>query len=268
MEDWGGGGPSGGFSFSGSKTCRQRLYLSCNLWFILIEIYFPVQWCVFDWIFYPWEYVKCFYIIDYIYARIDLTPWYIVCLYCLLVVEEVLYQFKMKIGKLNGDLLQPSEIRYEVWSFSVRHLLSIAYWKILISGVKMFVVVPQAIGISLRNRIGDSAGEFLVVVLWGLFSRHSMYLNCSFSLVSVSGLGACIPSRVWLVWSLSQPAYLPWFYAPFLPVCEFLTCICVYTWFPLRFLCIHLGLLRTVAYALDFSFLWKIIGFWVNSVSC
>ena len=27
MEDWGGGGPSGGFSFSGSQTCRQRLSL-------------------------------------------------------------------------------------------------------------------------------------------------------------------------------------------------------------------------------------------------
>ena len=48
-----------------------------------------------------------------IYARIDLTP-YIECLYCLLVVEEVTDQFKLKIGKLNGDLLQPSGIRYEV----------------------------------------------------------------------------------------------------------------------------------------------------------
>ena len=58
------------------------------------------------------------------------------------------------------------------------------------------VVVPQAIGISLRNRIGDSAGEFLVIILWGLVSWHSMCLNCSFSLASVSGLGACIPGRV------------------------------------------------------------------------
>ena len=45
-------------------------------------------------------------------------------------------------------------------------IISIAYWEILIFGVKLPVVVPQAIGISLRNRIGDSAGEFLVVVLW------------------------------------------------------------------------------------------------------
>ena len=94
-----------------------------------------------------------------IYARIDLTPWYIVCLYCLLVVEEVLYQFKMKIGKLNEDLLQPSGIRYEVWSFSVRCLIYLAYWNWLTFGVKLSVVVPQAIGISLYNRIGDSAGD-------------------------------------------------------------------------------------------------------------
>ena len=72
-----------------------------------------------------------------------------------------------EVGKLNGDLLQPSGIRYEVWSFSVRYLISIAYWKRLISGVKLSVVIPQAIGISLHNRIGDSGGEFLVVVLWG-----------------------------------------------------------------------------------------------------
>ena len=59
----------------------------------------------------------------------------------------------------------------------------------------MSIVVPQAIGISIRNRIGDSAGEFLVIVLWGLISWHSMYLNFSLSLVSVSGMGACMPGR-------------------------------------------------------------------------
>ena len=135
-----------------------------------------------------------------------------------------------KVGKLNGDLLQLSRIRYEVWSFSVRYLISLAYWKGLISGVKLSVVVPQAIGISLHNRIGDSTGEFLVVVLWGLFYRHSMNLNCSFSLVSVSGLGACFLGSVWLVWSLSQLVYLPWFLCTFLPVREFWTHSRVYTW--------------------------------------
>ena len=169
---------------------------------------------MFEWIFYP-SMISNAYTLLIIYARIDLTPTYIVCLSYLLVVEEVIYQFKMNIGKINGDLLQPFGIRYEVWSLSVRYLISIAYSKGLISGVKLSFVVLQAIGISLRNRIGDSAGEFLVVVLWGLISRHSMYLNCSFSLVSVSSMGACIPGRVWLVWSLSQPICLPWFYAPF-----------------------------------------------------
>ena len=48
------------------------------------------------------------------YARIDLTPSYIEFLYCLLVVEGVIYQFKLTIGKLNGDLLQPFGIRYKV----------------------------------------------------------------------------------------------------------------------------------------------------------
>ena len=34
-------------------------------------------------------------------------------------------------------------------------------------------MVPQAVGISLCNRIGDSAGEFLVVVLWGFLSAFN-----------------------------------------------------------------------------------------------
>ena len=72
-----------------------------------------------------------------------------------------------EVGKLNGDLLQLSGMRYEVWSFSVRYLISIAYWKGLISGVKLSIMVPQAIGIYLCKRIGDYAVEFLVVVLWG-----------------------------------------------------------------------------------------------------
>ena len=33
----------------------------------------------------------------------------------------------------------------------------------LISMVTMFIVVPQSIGIFLRNRIGDHTGEFLVI---------------------------------------------------------------------------------------------------------
>ena len=158
-----------------------------------------------------------------------------------------------EVGKLNEDL--PSGTRYEVWSFSVRHLFSIAYWKGLIYGVKMSVVVPQTIRISLCNRIGDSAGEFLVVVRWGLFSRHSMNLNFSFSLVSVSGMGAYFPGSVWLVWILSQLVCLPLFLCTFLPVRDFLTHSRVYTRVSLLFPCTHtVTLLRTVAYALKFAF--------------
>ena len=101
-----------------------------------------------------------------------------------------------RVEKLNEDLHQSSRIRYESISFSVGCLVSLAYREGLISGFNLSVVVPQAIGISLHNKIGDSAREFLVVVLWGFFYRYSMNLNFSFSLFSVSCLGACMPSSV------------------------------------------------------------------------
>ena len=100
----------------------------------------------------------------------------------------------MGLEKLNGDLHQTSVIRYVSRSFSVRYLVSIAYGKGLIL-VTLSVVVPQAIGSFLRNRIGDSVGEFLVIFFGG-FYRHSMFLNCSNFFVSESGLGACFPSSV------------------------------------------------------------------------
>ena len=56
-----------------------------------------------------------------------------------------------RVGKLNRDLHQPSGIRYESRSFSVIYLVSLAYRKGLIFGFKLSVMVPQAIGISLRN---------------------------------------------------------------------------------------------------------------------
>ena len=120
---------------------------------------------MFEWIFYPWMFSNV-YTLLIIYARIDLTS-----IYSMLVLFTCCWgsnlSIQAEVGKLNGDLLQPSGIRYEVWSFSVRHLISISYWKGLIYGVKLSIVVSQAIGFSLRNRIGDSTGEFLVVVLWG-----------------------------------------------------------------------------------------------------
>ena len=120
-----------------------------------------------------------------------------------------------EIGKLNEDLLQPSGIRYEVWSFSVRYLISIAYWKGFIYGVKMTVVVPQAIGISLYNRIGDSAGEFLVVVLWG-FSIDIQWLWITLFLLFLCRVWGHVYLVVsdWCEVFLSLPIFL-YFYAPF-----------------------------------------------------
>ena len=80
-----------------------------------------------------------------------------------------------QVGKFNGDIHQLSRIRYESRSFSVRCLVSLAYRKGLISGVNLSVVVPKAIGISLRNRIGDSTREFLVIFPLGVF----IIIQCS-----------------------------------------------------------------------------------------
>ena len=65
-----------------------------------------------------------------------------------------------KNGKLNRDLHQPYGIRYVSRYFSVRCLVSLAYGKGLISAITLSVVVPQAIGIFLCNRIGDDTGDF------------------------------------------------------------------------------------------------------------
>ena len=102
-----------------------------------------------------------------------------------------------KVGKLNGDLLQPSGIRYEVWSFSVRYLISIAYWKGLISGVKLSVVVPQAIGISLRNRIGDSAGDVPCFYLGFMCTMGFILLNFFIVYPPTSNPRPLFLSRVW-----------------------------------------------------------------------
>ena len=97
----------------------------------------------------------------------------------------------MRVEKLNGDLHQTSGIRYISRSFSARYLVSLAYRKGLISMVTLSIVLPQAIGSFLRNRIGDSTGDFLVIFFGGLY-RHSMFLICSDFSVPESGLGACL----------------------------------------------------------------------------
>ena len=54
-----------------------------------------------------------------------------------------------------------NKVRIEI--LSVICLVFVAYKEGLTSGVNMFVVVPQAIGISLHNRIGDSVGGSLAI---------------------------------------------------------------------------------------------------------
>ena len=159
-----------------------------------------------------------------------------------------------EVGKLNGDLFQPSGIRYKVWSFSVRHLISIAYWKGLNSRVKLSVVVPQAIGISLHNRIGDSAEEFLVIFPLVVF----IGIQC-FWIALVSLFLSRVWGHVFLVvfdrskFCLSLSVYLHFYTFLFLYT-SFFTHIRVYTRLWLLYPCTYTVLLRTVAYALSFSF--------------
>ena len=79
------------------------------------------------------------YLISYtllnIYARVGLTHYYRACLSRLLLLREN-YQSKSELENLNGDLLQSSGTRYDSISLSVRCLVSLTYWEILIFGVK------------------------------------------------------------------------------------------------------------------------------------
>ena len=135
------------------------------------------------------------YMLLIIYARVGLIQ-----LYSMLVLFAKCWESKLliqvRVEKLNGDLHRPSGIRYVSISFSVRCLVSLAYRKGLISMVTLSVVVPQSIGSFLHNKIGDHTGEFLVISFGG-FYRHSMFLNCSDFSVSESSLGACLSGRVW-----------------------------------------------------------------------
>ena len=87
----------------------------------------------------------------------------------------------------------------------------------MISKVNMFIVVTQAIGISLRNRIGDSAREFLVILPLGVFLNTMGLIFLTFSLfllVSVLHFIGCS--------SIDTPLY--WF-DPWLDFYHCLLCI-------------------------------------------
>ena len=76
----------------------------------------------------------------------------------------------------RGDLHQPSGIRYFLRSFSVRCFISLTYGKVLIFVVTLSIVVPQAIGIFLRNRIGNHTGEFLIISFGGFISIQCSWI--------------------------------------------------------------------------------------------
>ena len=99
------------------------------------------------------------YMLLIIYARVGLTQLFIACLSCLLNVERENYQYKREWKSSTGIYVNRKGIRYVSRSFSVRCLVSLPYGKGLISTVTLSVVVPQAIAISLRNKIGDFAGS-------------------------------------------------------------------------------------------------------------
>ena len=100
------------------------------------------------------------YMLLIVYARVGLTQ-----LYSMLVLFAECWESKLliqaRVEKLNGDLHQPSEIRYVSRSFSVRCLVSLAYRKGLIYVVTLYVVVPQAIGIFLHNTSFINSSQFI-----------------------------------------------------------------------------------------------------------
>ena len=80
--------------------------------------------------------------------------------------------------------------------------ISIAYWERLISGVCLSIVVPQAIGISLHNRIGNSAGDVPCFYLGvSIGTMGLILLICSLFLsVSVSHFIVCFSIDTPLYW--------------------------------------------------------------------
>ena len=133
------------------------------------------------------------YMLLIIYARVSLTPLYSMLVFFAECWERKL-PIQLRVEMLNRDLHQPLGISYVLRSFSVRCLVSLAYGRGLISTVNLFIVVHQAIESFLRNRIGDSAGDFLVISFGGFIS-----IQCSWiALISLFlSLGACFPSSVW-----------------------------------------------------------------------
>ena len=117
------------------------LVMNPNPLFNIFELFKFFFVCVFEWIFYPWM-ISNAYMLLIIYSRVGITQIYIYSILFLFVdCWGSNLSIQAGVGKLNGDLHQPSGISYESRSFSVRYLVSLAYRKLLIYGVKLSVVV-------------------------------------------------------------------------------------------------------------------------------
>ena len=108
---------------------------------------------MFELIVYPWM-ISNAYMLLIIYARVELTHIYI---YSMLVLFIECWgsnlSIQVGVGKLNGDLHQPSGIRYVSISFSVIFFISLAYWEgIDFCGYSVCCGTPQAIGSFLHNK--------------------------------------------------------------------------------------------------------------------
>ena len=93
------------------------------------------------------------------------------------------------VEKINGDLHQPSEIRYESRSFSVRCLVSLVYGKWLIFAVNLSIVVPRAIGSFLRNTLGIIIIIFLNLIMVWLSIAQSISRSAGITEKNSYGLG-------------------------------------------------------------------------------
>ena len=135
---------------------------------------------------------------------------------------------------LNGDLHQPFRIRYESRSFSVRCLVSLAYWEMIdFSCLAVCFGTPQAIGIFLHNRIGDHTREVPSCFYLGVFG-----IQCAF--ISLIFLFLC------QVWGNYYPV-VSW-------RSKFCLSLSIYLIF-LSFFFLYAGFSFTVAYTRGFS--WK-----------
>ena len=133
------------FRWGGGKVCH------CYICSLLIEVSISLPLYVYDYEYFdPWMQLYLIIHVGFIYSRVGLTlNIYHACL--------VRYFWGWIVGtsvveNLNGDLIQPSRIRYVSYPLVLAAFISLAYWNGLISGViQSIVVYPKPWEISLCN---------------------------------------------------------------------------------------------------------------------